>query len=255
MTLIAVGSWRGTGTTTSALLLAAAAATGGDQSWLVEADPAGGVLATRAADLAGCNSLGRVAFDPLGESAFRALEASARRLGRVNVVTGPWDSFQAWSAIASPRTPWVDALRRLDGTVVVDVGSLRGGSVPTWPIIERADVLVMVTTPEPASLTATVAWMDSKGQSAPGVAGLSLDTARLLVVDAPVASVERFDRSVASELGTRLVGWWPWEPKVIDHLHRGGSLDHRSIRRFALVRSTSATVSELLGTRSAEVRP
>ena len=253
MTLIAVGSWRGTGTTTSALLLAAAVAAGGDQSWFVEADPAGGVLASRATDLAGCNSLGRVAFDPIGESAVRALEASARRLGRVNVVTGPWDSFQAWSAIASPRTPWVDALRRLDGTVVVDVGSLRGGSVPTWPIIERADVLVMVTTPEPAALTSTVAWIDSKGQSAPGVAGLSLDTARLLVVDAPIASAERFDRSVAGELGTRLVGWWPWEPKVIDHLHRGGSLDHRSIRRFALVRSAVSTMGGLLGSQSAEV--
>lgn len=253
MKLIAVGSWRGTGTTTSALLLAAAAAAGADQSWLVEADPAGGVLASRATDLAGCNSLGRVAFDPRGEPAVRALEASARRLGRVNVVTGPWDSFQAWSAIASPRTPWFDALRRLDGTVVVDVGSLRGGSVPTWPIIERADVLVMVTTPEPAALTSTVAWIDSKGQSAPGVTGLSLDTARLLVIDAPIASVERFDRSVAVELDTRLVGWWPWEPKVIDHLHRGGSLDHRSIRRFSLVRSAFSTMGELLGTRPAEV--
>ncbi len=253
MTLIAVGSWRGTGATTSALLLAAAAATGGEPVWLVEADPSGGVLTSRAPDLAGVNSLGRVAFESVGETANRALEACARPLGRVNVVAGPWDSFQAWSAIATPRTPWVDALRRLDGTVVVDVGSLRGGSVPSWPIIERADALVMVTMPEPAALTSTVAWMDAKGQSAPGIAGLSLDTARLLVVDAPLASGERFDVSVSSELGSRFVGWWPWEPKVVDHLYRGGSLDHKSIRRFALVRAATATVGALLGDRMPEV--
>lgn len=251
--MIAVGSWRGIGTTTSALLIAAAAAARGDDAWLVEADAAGGVLASRAPDLAGCNSLGRVAFESSSETARRALEGSARRLGRVSVLTAPWDSFQAWSAVASPRTPWVDALRRLDGTVVVDVGSLRGGSVPGWWIVERADVLVMVTSPEPASLTSTVAWMDAKGQSAPGVAGLSLDTARLLVVDSPIMSGERFEPSVGGELGGRLVGWWPWEPKVVDHLHRGGSLDHRSIRRFALVRSALSTVSDLLGVDSAEV--
>ncbi|MEM1335690.1 MAG: hypothetical protein AAGG08_19770 [Actinomycetota bacterium] len=196
------------------------------------------------------NSLGRVAFESAGETPAAALEGAARPLGRVAVVTAPWDSFQAWSAIASPRVPWVDALRRLDGTVVIDVGSLRNGSVPSWTIIERADALVMVTTPEPAALTSTVAWMDAKGQSAPGVAGMSLDTARVLVVDAPTAAGERFDVSVSSELGSRLVGWWPWEPKVINHLHRGGSLDHRSIRRFSLVRAASATATDLVGDRT-----
>ena len=165
--MIAVGSWRGIGTTTSALLIAAAAAARGDDAWFVEADAAGGVLASRAPDLAGCNSLGRVAFESGSETARRALEGSARRLGRVSVLTAPWDSFQAWSAVASPRTPWVDALRRLDGTVVVDVGSLRGGSVPGWWIVERADVLVMVTSPEPASLTSTVAWMDRRDSRRP----------------------------------------------------------------------------------------
>ena len=91
----------------------------------------------------------------------------------------------------------------------------------------------MVTNTGAGSVDATVAWMDAKGQSAPGVAGLSLDTARLLVVDAPigVGGAVRSDRS-AGELGGRLVGWWPWEPKVVDHVLRGGSLDHRSIRRF-----------------------
>ncbi|MEM1334448.1 MAG: hypothetical protein AAGG08_13430, partial [Actinomycetota bacterium] len=172
--------------------------------------------------------------------------ASARRLGGINVITAPWDSFQAWSALVSPRRSWIDALRRLDGHVFVDVGSLRGGDVPSWRIVEQADAIVMVTNPEPAALTATVAWMDAKGQSAPGVAGLSLDTARLLVVDAP-GSVEQFGSVVADELGERFVGWWSWEPKVVDHVLRGGSLDHRAVRRHDLVASALSTVDVLTG--------
>ena len=62
-TLIAVGSWRGVGASTSALLLAAGAAAAGEQAWLIEADPAGGVLASRADGLAGgMAGLVRVAF-------------------------------------------------------------------------------------------------------------------------------------------------------------------------------------------------
>lgn len=249
MTVIAVGSWRGTGASTTALLLASAVSLRGETAWLVEADPAGGVLASRAPDLAGVDSLGRVAFAPDEERVDRALAAASRRLGPVSVVTAPWDSFQAWSAIASPRRSWWEGVRRLDGVVVVDVGSMRGGQVPSWSVVESADVVVMVTTPEPAALTATVAWMDAKGQSAPGVAGLSLDTSRLVVVDAPVGASERFGPRVAAELGGRLVGWWGWEPKVVDHVLRGGSLDHRAVRRFDLVPTVVETLDRLTGVR------
>ena len=172
----------------------------GEEAWLVEADPSGAVLASRAPDLAGLDSLGRIAFEPSGVPRDVEFGSASRRLGGVNVLTGPWDSFQAWSAIASTRVRWVEHLGRLDGVVVADVGSLRGGQGPAWSIIERSEVLVMVTNPEPAALTSTVAWMDAKGQSAPGVGGLSADRARLLVVDAPTASGERFSPDVAAEL-------------------------------------------------------
>ena len=87
---------------------------GATTSWLVEADPAGGVLASRAPDLAGVNSLGRVAFDAVGETlSRRRLQASSRRLGPVNVVTAPWDSFQAWSA--DRITSHARGLRRCGG--------------------------------------------------------------------------------------------------------------------------------------------
>ena len=62
--IIAVGSWRGTGATTAALLAGACLAVADEAgAWLVEADPAGGVLAGRmhiAAQSVG--GLERVAF-------------------------------------------------------------------------------------------------------------------------------------------------------------------------------------------------
>lgn len=253
MTVVAMTSWRGIGTTTTGLLLAAAAAATSEEAWFVEADPAGGVLATRAEGLTGSGGLERVAFGATDEPAYRSLASCSRRLGQVHVLAGAWDPFHAWSTIVSPRRPWVDALHRLGGTVVVDVGSIRGGNVPAWRILEIADVVVLVSTAEPASLTSTVSWIDSKGQTAPGLTGLGTQP-RVVVVDAPVASGERFGPDVAGELGERFAGWWPWEPKVVDHVHRGGGLDHRSIRRYALPRAAQATATSLLGrTRVNEV--
>lgn len=246
MTVVAVTSWRGVGASTTGLLLAAAVAASGSEAWFIEADAAGGVLASRAEGLDTSGGLERVAFAISDEPAHRALAGCARRLGSVNVVTGAWDPFRAWSTIASPRRLWVDGLGRLDGTVVVDIGSMRGGNVPAWRVLEVAEAVLVVASPEPASLTSTVSWIDSKGQTAPGLAGLS-PPVRLVVVDAPVASGERFGPEVAAELGDRFVGWWPWEPKVIDHVYRGGGLDHRSIRRFALPRAVRATAELLVG--------
>jgi hypothetical protein len=251
-TLIAVSKWRGEGTTTSAVLLAVGAATLGHESLMVEGDPAGGVLAARAPDLQtrGGTSLESVAFGSGSGSVRSQLDLAAHRLGPTRVICGPADSFQAWSAMASPRADWISELRRFDGLVVVDVGTLRGGSSPAWRIAEQADTLVMCTSADPASLVSTVAWIDAKGQSAPGIAGLAADTARVLVVDAPITGTERFGADVEHELGSRLVGWWPWEPRTVDCVLRGASLDHKSIRKTTLVRSVTATVARLLGTET-----
>jgi hypothetical protein len=242
MTVIAVGTWRGLGATTTALLLAAGA-TGDTTTWLVEADPAGGVLQARTTLLGGNGTtLEHVAF----EHDCR-LDAAAQPLAGTNVVVAPSDSFRAWSSIASPRTNWIEQLRRLPGVVVVDVGSLRG-TTPAWRIIDQADAVVMCTTAEPAALVSTLAWVDAKGQSAPGVGGLSTSTARLVVVDAPTSSGERFTSSqVQHELGDRLAGWFPWQPAVVDSMLRGATVDHRRLRGqplTAAARSTMAKLSE-----------
>jgi len=245
MSVIAVGTWRGTGATTAALALAAAHATSGQRSWMVESDPAGGVLTARCPGWQPRTvGLEEVAFRTDMPDITAVLEAAATPLGQVSVVTNSWDPFQAWSNVASPRVQWADQLRRLGGTVFVDVGSIRNDS-PAWSVIEVADALILCTSSEPASLTATVAWMDNRGKVAANARGLASDTSRLLVIDAPLSAGERFDHTVGSEIGSRFAGWWPWEPRVVDHLHRGGSLDHRSIRKFALPRAAVATVAAL----------
>ena len=249
-TLIVVSKWRGVGTTTSAVLMAAGAAALGHDTLLVEGDPAGGVLAARVPELQGHGgtTLESIAFGAGSGPLRTQLDLAAKRMGPTQVICGPADSFQAWSAMSSPRVDWIGELRRYDGVVVVDIGTLRGGMSPAWRIAEQADVVVMCTTADPTSLVSTIAWMDAKGQSAPGIPGLAADTSRLLVVDAPTVGTERFGSDVQAELGSRLVGWWPWEPRTVDRVLRGASLDHKSIRKSTLARSVTATAALLTTT-------
>ena len=242
--IVAVAGWRSVGVSTAALLLAAAAVAQGEQAWLVEADPAGGVLAGRSVLLAG--RPGEIAELALGRSPVESLLSSDPLLGGVRVVLGAPDPFAAWSSLANPRVGWIDAVRRLPGVVVVDAGSMRGGATPAWRLIDIADVVVMVATSDPVSVVSTLAWCDAKGQSAPDVTGLLVEP-RLLVVDAPGA-VERLDAgSLTSALGGRLVGWWPWEPPVVDAVLRGATLDHRRLARQQLTRAVVSTTAMLWG--------
>ena len=243
--MIAVGSWRGVGATTSALLLAAGFAAAGVEAWMVEADPAGGVLIGRAPSLRGTKaSLAAAAFversGQLDEFIF-----TSRPFAGAHVFTGASDSFEAWSSVASARYDWVAQLSRLPGVCIVDVGSLRGGQVPTWSVLDIADAVVLVTSADPVSCMSTVQWAEAKGQSAPGVAGLALDNSRVLIVDAPITAGERFGPAVLSELGDRCAGWWPWEPRTVDAVYRGADLSHRSVRRTSLVQAVAATVVSL----------
>lgn len=248
MTVIAVGSWRGSGATTASMLLAAGAAALGEQAWLVEADPAGGVLQGRSPLLEGVRcGLSDVAMGRHDETPRVALESSARSIGGVSVIPGIADSYAAWASVASPRVAWIDQLRRLSGVVVCDIGSLRGGPVPSWKVCEVADIVVMCATADAVSVVSTLGWIEAKGQSAPGVPGLAIDNARLLVIDSPAASGERFRADgLRAEIGDRMIGWWPWEPRLVDAVLRGGTLDHRSLRRLTLTRSVLASTAAVL---------
>lgn len=227
--IIAVGSWRGVGTTTAALALAASLSRSCDDTWLVEADPAGGVLSARIRFHDGMvGGLERVAFPvELADMATHA-QSVAHHLGALRVVSAPADPFRA-HACHRPRSPWAPSLRSLGAHVVVDIGRVRVGT-PAWPVVEQADLMVVVTTPEVAAVVSSVEWLRDGGHVAGAERGLPDGIGRLLVVDAP-GGVGFPRRRLEQELADELVGWLPWDVSGVDQLHRGEFAPTRLSRR------------------------
>lgn len=241
--IIAVTSWRGMGTTTTALALAACAARSGEGAWLLEADPAGGVLAGRV-HLAPITvgGLERVAFPTDRCSLVEALHDVAHQQGRLRIVTAPADPFRAHSC-HRPRAPWGDALSELSGTVVVDIGRMRAGS-PTWPLVQRADVVLCVCSPEVSAAVSAGEWLGAAGRVAPSEPGFA-GAARLVVVDAPCGVA--FPRAgLLAELGDACVGWLPWDPPAVDLLHRGAAADDRRLQRSPLITAATRVIDSVM---------
>lgn len=232
--IVVVGSWRGVGATTTALLVATSlAASDDDGAWLVEADPAGGVLAGRLRPSPpAVGGLEQVAFRTEHASPLDAFQSAAQVAGALRVVTAPADPFRAF-ACHHPRLPWVSALRELRGSVVVDVGRLRAGA-PTWPLLRHADAVLLVASPEVSAVASAADWIESGGRISPADPGLVGGDVRVVIVDAPGGV--RFSRNtVFDALHDQLAGWLPWEPAVVDLVHRGAVPTDRRLRRSALI--------------------
>ncbi|MCU1360746.1 MAG: hypothetical protein JWN99_2035 [Ilumatobacteraceae bacterium] len=242
--IIGVGSWRGVGATTTALAIAASMAADGAQPWLIEADPAGGVLAARLSmDRSRAGSLERLAFPTERSATIDRFHQAAVDVADVRVITAPGDPFRAWSCHV-PRLAWPALLRELDAPVVVDIGRLRGGA-PNAALLSQLDQLLLITNPDTVSLAATMQWADALGKSSPIDDGLPLDLTRVAIVDAPIVS-ERVGRTDAeTELGERFAGWLPWAPDTIELLHRGAAFTDRRVRRHPLAQATDHLVVRL----------
>ncbi|MDO8362840.1 MAG: hypothetical protein Q7V88_08080 [Actinomycetota bacterium] len=239
--IIAVGSWRGTGASTTALLAAhCLALSDAAGAWLLEADPAGGVLAGRVRlPAAAVGGLERVAFPTERGSAADAFAAVAHTAGSLRVVSAPADPFRSY-ACHQPRLPWVQSLRDLPGSLVVDVGTLRGGT-PVWPILVLADVVLLVCSPEVSAAVAGSEWMHAAGRVSPTDPGLLDAKARLVFVDSP-GGVAFPRATLLGELGDTCAGWLPWEPATVDLVHRGATANDRRLRRSALMAAVNQMV-------------
>lgn len=252
--IIGVASWRGLGATSTALLLAAArsaistapasddrhqiehdADPSASPTWLIEADPAGGVLAARCA-VASAGGLERLAFPtgPVGTTTERFTDA-ATALGTVRVVTAPGDPFRAWTC-HTPRLSWAASLRELPGSVVVDLGRVRGGA-PVQPVLEQLDCLLVVASADAADIVTSASWVEALGRVSPADRGVTVDIARLVVVESPCVAVPSGRADVERELGDRLAGWLPWSPPTVRLVEQGCSLHDRRLRRQPLVRA------------------
>ncbi|MCE9621009.1 MAG: hypothetical protein K8R99_01545 [Actinomycetia bacterium] len=242
--IIAVASWRGVGTTTTALLLAACLAIREErESWLVEADPAGGAIAGRmqlSAHTIG--GLERVAFPTERIAPVDALRAVAHNVAGLHIVTAPSDPFRAYSC-HQPRLPWISSLRDLSGHVVVDVGRVRSGT-PAWAILAMADIVLLVTSPEVSAAVSTSEWVQAGGRVSPADPGLGSGTVRLAFVDSP-GGVSFPRATLSGELGDQLAAWLPWEPLAVDLIHRGALPDDRRLRRSTLMSAVSDCAAEI----------
>lgn len=242
--IIAIGCWRGVGSTTVALLTATCLAAVNDAgAWLIEADPAGGVLAGRMEVPAHClGGLEGVAFPTERIAVTEALTSIAHVRGNLRIVLGPADPFRAF-ACHQPRMPWAPALRELPGSVVVDVGTVRAGS-PVWPVLSQADVVLIVSSPEVSAAVAAAEWVQAAGRVSPADPGLLDVAARIVFVDSPTGIA--FTKSTLhADLGNRCAAWLPWEPSTVDLVHRGAAANDRRLRRSSLMGAVNHMVLQL----------
>lgn len=240
--IITVTSWRGVGTTTTALLLAASLAEQ-HPTWLVEADPAGGVLAGRIHfEPSALGGLERIAFPVEPLDALQAFTAVGHPMGQLRVVAAPADPFRA-HACHAPRWPWQAALRELHDDVVVDIGRLRAAT-PAWQLLTMADVVVLVASPEVSAAVASVEWLRADGRVSPIDTGLADVPVRVAAVDSPGGVAFGRD-ALERELGDRFGAWLPWEPATVELLHRGTAPTDRRYRRGALLASAARLAASL----------
>jgi len=240
--IIVVASWRGTGATATALALAAAAADGAG-AWLVEADPAGGVLAGRV-QLApyAVGGLERVAFPTERRAVIETLHEVSQRVGEVNLVAAPADPFRAHSC-HQPRVAWASSLAELPGTVVVDAGRLRAGT-PVWPLLHVADEVLLVSSPEVTAVVASQEWVRAGGRVSSIEPGLDADRCRIVIVEAP--SGIAFPRAgLLADLGDTCAGWLPWDSSAVDLLYRGAPIGDRRLRKSPYVNAVQRVAATL----------
>lgn len=238
--IIAVTSWRGWGASTLALAIARHVSSQGDDSWMIEADPAGGVLAGRVTlDRATVGGLERVAFPPERRAAVELLHEVAHHAGSLHIVTAPLDPFGA-GLCHRPRLQWQDALAELHGAVVVDVGRWRANSA-AWPLLQAADEIVCVVAPEVGAAVATREWQQADGRSAPGEVGVPAGRVRLAVVDVP-GGVTFPRTALLADLGDSCIGWLPWDASDVAAVHRL----HEPLARRSLRNSYAAEVGRLV---------
>lgn len=258
--IIGWSAWRGSGATTAALAMAMLAAADHDRPvWLIEADPAGGVLAARLGIDRSVGGLESLAF-PAGPSPHIAstqesFGGAAATSGRLHLVPAPGDAFRAWSC-HTPRTDWATALIDLEGDVVIDLGRMRSGS-PVGPLLDHLDLLLLVAADDMVSLAAAVDWVEARGRVAPQATALAHDITRIVVADVP-GSAEPISWSASlDELGDRLAGRLPWAPATAAALNSGSPIGSRQLRRdplLAAVRHLTSHCRQVVdGARTATV--
>lgn len=233
MTVIALGSAKASPGVTTTMLALAAAWPPNRALLLVEADCDGGVLAARSG----------LRLEPglttLAAAARRTLDTDelvrqAQTLpGGLPVLLGPADPDEARRAWEMAGGRLAAAMAGLtDRDVLVDCGRLRRES-PSLPLVEQADVVVVVARPR----------LDELQHLAPRLRALQAARRRtvlLLVGDRPYPPKE-----VASAMGVPMVGVIADDARAASVLTGRGGGEAR-LRRSLLIRSAREVIDPLL---------
>ena len=236
MTLFAFASSHGSpGVTATAMGLAAAwRSTTGRDVLVIEADPDGGVLASRFEELRADRTMADVAVDVRRAFDIDAVLESARHVwGGVPVVVAPPSAEQTHSALTAGGDRLASGLAAVHGLdVLVDVGRLTARS-PALHLARRAVATIFVTRP-------TFEAAASLGARMPELTAHGCDPALVLVGDQPYGSAD-FERAV----GVPLLGVLPHEPRAAA-VFAGGPGSERQLRRSLLWRSLVDLASRLV---------
>jgi hypothetical protein len=232
--LVCVGSVRAApGATTLAMLVSAC--------WprsaaLIEADPAGGVLAIRYR-LGRTPGLADLAAAVGNHAAPAAIWSSAQPLpGGLAVVVAPEAgdiTGGILADVAGPLGEWCAGLD--DADVIVDFGRVSGGS-PALGLAQSADVVMVVARPRAEELYPAAHRIQALAQWVDAPVGLGL----VLVGSRPHGPEE-----ITRRLGVRVLGGVADDPRAAAALRDGGSA--RGLRRSLLVRSVQSLVDDLAG--------
>lgn len=235
MTVFALASTHGApGVTATVMGLAAAwKSTTGRDVLVIEADPDGGVLASRFEELRADRTLSDVAVDVRRAFSIDAVMTSARHVwGGVPVVVAPPSGEQTHSALTAAGDRLAAGLAAADGVdVLVDLGRLTARS-PGLHLARRAVTTMLVARPTFESVALLTA-------RAPELMAHGCEPVLLLIGDQPY-SPDETERAV----GAPIVGVLPDEPRIAAML-AGGSGSDRLLRRSLLWRSLCDLASRL----------
>jgi Mrp family chromosome partitioning ATPase len=226
MSVVGVCSAKGSpGATTTALVLATSA-TWRDQAIVVEADPAGGDLASRLG-IPSEPGLTSLAAAGRRELSAELVEKHCQHVAGIDIVAAPAGASAARSALRVLGDALPSALRTMmDKLIICDLGRLDADSA-SLATAKAADVILVVTRPLLADLAHVAEETEAWSRIGPPVG---------LVLSGEPGTVrrERYPApEVSAALGLEVLGTLAWDPKGVAAL-----LSHRrEVKRSALVQS------------------
>jgi hypothetical protein len=241
MSVVAVSSVRSCGVTTLTTGLAAVWPSQRHRL-IIEADPAGGMLAAAAGlppepGLVSLAAAARRHDDPAV-----ALEHAQPLAGGTAVLCGPPTAERARSALTM-LSGLLGRLSELDADVFVDCGRLEP-CASNANLFEQADLGVLAVRPRLGDLHALGAFLEGRADQ-PRVSTL------VLIGSGPYPPAE-----VTDALGVNVAGQIPWDPDAAQVLATT-SVDSRQLTRTSLVRALRTLADDLarVGPRSEELQP